>query len=84
MDNHDELAECRKRAGQLRDRVMQSWTPPSRFYECETADIAQTAAMQAIAYIMGPAFLGENLTKNQQSAINESTLVFQSAFQEEA
>ena len=84
MDHTDELAECRKRAGQLRDRVMQTWSPPRGFGSEKPADIAQTAVMQAIAYIMGPEFLGDNLTENQRLAIEASTLLFQAAFQEEA
>jgi hypothetical protein len=55
------------RAALLRDRVMKTWNPPSYGFGTE-ADIAQTATMQAIAWVFGRSFLGE-LTAIQDRAI---------------
>ncbi len=55
------------RAALLRDQVMKIWNPPS-YGLGTTADIAQTATMQAFAWVFGRSFLGE-LTATQDRAI---------------
>ncbi len=65
------------RAALLRDQVMKTWNPPS-YGSGTTADIAQTATMQAIAWVFGRSFLGE-LTAIQDRAISLGLEIFSEA-----
>lgn len=58
------------RAARLRDQVMKTWDPPERGM-ASLADIAQTATMQVLAWVMGREFL-PNLTQTQDKAITAS------------
>ena len=53
----------------LRDQVKKTWSPPFVSGNERLADAAQTSTMLAIAYVMGPEFLGE-LTTAQQAAVD--------------
>ena len=69
------------RAAALRDKVMQTWDPPRKAEQESLANIAQTATMQTIAWIMGHKFLGK-LDRNQQQAIDSGMLFFRAAFED--
>lgn len=70
-----ELNEIVRRAELIRDQVMKTWSPPlATGSEC-TADIAQTAVMQSLAFVMGREFIGE-MTKNQSAAIDSGLDLF--------
>lgn len=64
-----EDASAKDRAKQLMNAVMLTWDPPRSFGGESYADVAQTATMLAIAYIMGQEFLPE-LTENQKIAVD--------------
>ncbi len=66
----------RVRAKQLMDQIMKTWDPPLLTGNERPADIAQTATMVAIAYIMGREFLPSNLTVNQQAAVDSGLELF--------
>lgn len=65
-----EVVEVATRAGALMAQVMKTWDPPYSSEDERRADIAQTAVMITIAYIMGREFLPCDLTENQQAAID--------------
>lgn len=50
--------------------IMKTWDPPKLTGAERPADIAQTSIMLAIAYIMGRDFISDELTDNQQAAID--------------
>ena len=70
MSSENELARLYDRAARLRDQVLKTWAPPRKAGREFKADIAQTATMQTIAFIMGREVL-VGLTENQQAAIDE-------------
>ena len=57
------------RAELLRDQVIKTWDPPREAGNQSTADVAQTAAMQTLAWLLGRDWLPD-LTENQQAAID--------------
>lgn len=59
-----------QRASLLIAQVRRTWNPP-RYGSGTMADVAQTAMMQTIAFVLGPAALPEDLTENQRLAIDE-------------
>ena len=65
-----------QRAQLVRDQVMETWNPPTRAGESTMADVAQTAVMQTIAFIMGKESLGE-LTYEQELAIDQGLEMFE-------
>lgn len=58
------------RAARLRDMVMKTWDPPERGMG-RPADVAQTATMQTLAWVMGREFLPK-LTATQDKTITAS------------
>lgn len=58
-----------ERAALLRDQVKLTWNPPLRGRGVD-ADVAQTAVMQAMGFIMGKDFLGE-LTDVQSIVVTQ-------------
>ena len=71
------------RAKQLMDQVMKTWDPP-RFTGSERPeDIAQSATMLTIAYIMGKEFMPSDLTDSQKEAINLGLRLFNQTFNQE-
>lgn len=56
------------RATLLRDQIMKTWNPPLSGMGC-VATVAQTSAMQTMAFVFGPEFL-PNLSFEQTSAID--------------
>lgn len=60
----------RERARKLMQQVMKTWNPPATGFG-RPADVAQTAVMQTIAFVMGRDFLPNNMTANQTAAIDE-------------
>lgn len=58
------------RARRLMEQVMETWDPPATTGGERKADIAQTAVMLAIAYIMGREFITAELSDNQRAAID--------------
>lgn len=60
-----------ERAKRLMDQVMETWDPPATTGGERKADIAQTAVMLAIAYIMGRDFMPTELSDNQRAAIDD-------------
>jgi len=67
MSNDSQIAV---RAERLMNQVMKTWNPPAFTGRERRADIAQTATMLAIAYIMGRDFLPSDLAENQRRAID--------------
>jgi hypothetical protein len=69
-------AEIDVRAKRLMGQVMKTWDPP-RFTGAERPeDIAQTATMITIAYLMGREFMPSALTDNQRAAIDSGLEMF--------
>lgn len=68
------------RASLLRDQVMKTWAPPKRAGGEDAATIAQTAVMHAIAFVMGPEFMPDDMTPNQKLAIDSGMLMFNRVF----
>ena len=64
------------RAERLMWQIMKTWDPPLLpGGECK-ADVAQTAVMITIAYIMGRDFMPSELTDNQWEAIDSGLELF--------
>lgn len=68
-----------ERATVLRDQVLKTWAPPRQAGQESPADIAQTAAMQGLAWVFGADFLG-TLTENQQAAIDQGLALMEREF----
>lgn len=58
----------------MRDHLKKTWSPPLKG-PGHYVDAAQTAIMQAMAYVMGKEFLGE-LTPEQQAAIDQGYEIY--------
>lgn len=71
------------RSKRLMDQIMKTWDPPLLTGNERPADIAQTATMVAIAYIMGREFLPDELTVNQRAAIDSGLTVFKKVLEVE-
>ena len=65
------------RASLLRDQVLKTWAPPRKSGNETPAEIAQTAVMQTIAFLMGSEFF-QDLTENQQLAIDQGLQLMES------
>ncbi len=63
--------DSRDRAKRLMEQVMETWDPPKTTGGERKADIAQTAVMLTIAYIMGREFIPDELNDNQRAAIDD-------------
>lgn len=66
--------ENRTRAEQLRDQVLKTWSPPL-VGRGSDADIAQTSAMQTLAWVFGREFF-VGLTYEQHVAIEKGLETF--------
>ncbi len=64
------------RAERLMWQIMKTWDPPLLTGEECKADVAQTAVMITIAYIMGREFMPSKLTDNQREAIDSGLKLF--------
>lgn len=60
-----------ERAKRLMDQVMETWDPPATTAGERKADVAQTAVMLTLAYIMGREFMPNELNDNQRAAIDD-------------
>ena len=64
-------SEIADRAERLMNQVMETCDPPATTGGERKADIAQTAVMLTIAYIMGREFMPTELNDNQKAAIDD-------------
>lgn len=71
------MTEQERRAALLMNQIMLTWRPPFHAGGETKAEIAQTCAMQAIAYIMGRDFMPDRMSLNQRAAIDQGIALFE-------
>jgi hypothetical protein len=64
-----ERADIENRAKTIRDIVKRTWDPPLTTGRESKGDVAQSAAMITLAWIMGVEFMGDDLTNNQKETL---------------
>ena len=73
------LADCKKRAKQIRDQVLKTWKPPAQGIG-GPAGVAQTSAMVALHWVVPNLFEDIELSANQSKALREGIAEFERAF----